>query len=571
MATIPTRVASRLGPVVPGLANRPGGVWTVTAPPAPYARYRVLPNGQDQAAALSLLAYHASRQGAALHFPAGVYLIPDWRQLGWLSAGQRVMTSQRWIGEAGAVLRTLQALNNEKVYWHGAWFSGLTFQAPNAPGEKLFGGGVQNLFFHQCTIQNCAPDFLDGGEAWVTFYACLFNASADYVRTTAGGYGPCTPQIQQTIGNVKQHFTVDTCSFQFAPHGQSASLISLEGSGLIGDYLINGNHLLDANRPDYLIDAAIDVEPHQAQPISDIAITNNYVWNSRIYIAGVQTATIANNTIHLGKVGQAPAPFVAPYCGNTNTLSGQRWHDRGKRGYGYSLGPAIIGYNSHGNLKNGQPNPSVPNPPAGTITIANNTISYAAVANPQPPIPFWFQQGGTIQALTIQGNRVVQNGQAVTITTKKVVEPPVIAYLSPGAEPGGGWGTVTLADNRIQWGARSKAALVQLNVAAGRSVQQITITGNTITGATGTLSAGLALNATTQAVAQPPAAVARNTPAIANQIVTTGYTFGGPPPASNPLPTPWYRNPRTWLLAGGAGMAGYGIYAYERRRWPFGQ
>ena len=571
--SLPSAVFQRLGLVVPGLANRPGGSWDVTQYGL-HPQATTTPTAQlvDQTAALVHLAYRAYQANAALIFPAGLYWIADWRKLGWSSAGQLVMVSQRWISTQGAILRTSQALNQSEVQWHGFWASGLTFQAPNAPGEKLFGAGSRNLLFEQCTIQDCAPAFLNGAEEWVTFYGCLFNSTAGYTAQKLGSYGPCVGQIQQTIGNVHQHFTVDSCSFQFAPHGQAGSLISLEGSGLIGDYLINNNHLLTNNLPDYLIDAGIDVEPHQDQPITDVTITNNYIWNTRIYIAGVTNAEIAYNTQYIGPVAMNPARYPHPYCGNVNTMACppphgpvKRYCNRGKTSEP-ALGPAILGYSSW--------NPGSPTPASDSISIHNNQITYGPTANIVPAVPFSFGQGGKIGHLSITNNTITQAAGAKSVTWHGALVHPVIAYLEPGTIPGG-WGQVTFSGNTIHWAAQSAAQLVQVNL--GQNDQtQITITANRVlvqpNATLATLTGGYNKNTDPGATADT-STVNGNSPAVANTTIRTYVPFKGAPPgagsASAIAAPPWYRQKRVWAGAAGIGVVGYGVYAWKRRRWPF--
>lgn len=567
--TMPNHVYSRLGSVVQGLANRPGGSWDVTqhglrAQPLSTPTSQVV----DQTAALVALAYRAYQANAALVFPAGLYGIADWRKLGWSSAGQLVMVSQRWMSTQGAVIRTGQALNQSEVQWHGLWVSGLTFQAPNAPGEKLFGGGSRNLLFESCTIQDCAPAFLDGSDEYATFYGCLFNSTTGYTAQKIGSYGPCVGQIQQTIGNVHQHFTVDSCSFQFAPHGQAGSLISLEGSGLIGDYLINANHLLTDNLPDYLIDAGIDVEPHQDQPITDVTITNNYIWNTRIYIAGVTNALIANNTHYIGPVAMNPAPYAHPYCGNVNYMACPPPHgpvkqycNRGKTSEP-ALGPAIIGYSSW--------TPGQPNPASGTITIQNNRIQYGPTANKVAAIPLSFGQGGRIEKLVITGNTIIQAQGAKKVSGFN----PVIAYLEPGTVTGG-WGSVEFTQNTIHWAAVNPGQLVQVNLGP-KDTTAITITQNTVIAQSGyslaAFTGGYDKN-TDVGIQADSYTVANNTPAVANKVLRTYVKFAGPPPgavSTNPSSAPpWYQQKRVWAGVGVVGLGGYGVWAWQQHRWPF--
>lgn len=569
--TMPSSVLSRLGPVVPGLANRPGGSWDVT-------QYGLNGDGTtDNTAALVRLAYRAQQANAALVFPAGVYWIKDWRQLGWSVAGQLVMVSQRWISTQGAIIRTSQALDQSEVQWHGLWASGITWQAPNAPGEKLFGGGSRNLLFESCIIQDCAPAFLDGPDEYVTFYGCLFNSTAAYIAQMVGGYGPCIGQIQQTIGNVHQHFTVDSCSFQFAPHGQAGSLISLEGSGLIGDYLINNNHLLTDNLPDYLIDAGIDVEPHQNTPITDVTITNNYIWNTRIYIAGVTTAEIAYNTHYIGSVAMNPAPYAHPYCGNVNYMACpppngstpggpvKQYCNRGKTSEP-ALGPAILGYSSW--------YPGSPTPASGTISIHNNQITYGRTINKIPAVPFSFGQGGRIAHLSITDNTITQAAGAKSVPWQGALVHPVIAYLEPGTIPGG-WGQVTFSGNTIHWAAQSAAQLVQVNLGQNDATQ-ITITANRVlvqpNATLATLTGGYNKNTDPGATADT-STVTGNSPAIANTTIRTYVPFKGAPPGagstiSTPA-TPWYQQKRVWAGVGVVGLGGYGVWAWKTHRWPF--
>lgn len=545
----PASIQARLGPIVPGLANRPGGVWDVT-------QHGVDATGRtDVTARLSVLAAQAHTAQAALYFPKGTYQIAHWPTLGTVVAGIPVLVGQRWIGAPGSILYIPHGLSKSKAGWHGAWFSGLTFAAPNASGEKLFGRGSRNLYFDTCIIQDCAPAFLDGPTEWVTFYACQFTSTAAYTqRNTAPrtGYGPCTGQIQQTVGNVGQHFTVAACTFQFAPHGASGALIQLEGSGLIGDYLITGNDLLTDELPDYLVDAGIDVEPHQPTPITDVTITNNRLANTRIYVAGVTSATITGNTLRFTAVGMHPAPYHPPFCGNVD--NGKHQGKTTEPG----LGQAILGYTSYPSHK----------PPAGTITIQRNTITYTAQNTAAPAIPFFFSQGGRIERLIITDNVITQPPNAKPVTVQGQVFPPCIAYLEPGLTPGG-WGSATFSRNTVYWNPTATAPLVQANLAAGDTTQ-IVIQGNTVHGVNGPVArlVGYDKNSDPGVTGVGQDIINGNTPAAANTVVRTFQRFQPFTPGVS-TPTPWYRNPLVWGGAAMAGTLGYGLWARTAHRWPF--
>ncbi len=547
--TTPAYIQHRLGPVVPGLANRPGGVWDVT-------QRGVDATGRtDVTARLSVLAAQAHVARAALYFPAGRYWIAHWPTLGTPVAGVPSLVGQRWIGAPGSILYITQGLSKSKAGWHGAWFSGITFAAPNASGEKLFGGGSHNLYFDACTIQDCAPAFLDGPTEWVTFYACRFTSTSAYTQSNRSptGYGPCTGQIQQTVGNVGQHFTVAACAFQFAPHGQSGALIQLEGSGLIGDYLITDNDLLTDELPDYLVDAGIDVEPHQPTPITDVTITNNRLANTRIYIAGVTNATIYGNDLRFTAVGMHPAPYHPPFCGNVDT--GKHQGKTTEPG----LGQAILGYTSYAPNK----------PPAGTITIQQNTITYTAQNTTVPPVPFFFSQGGRIDQLIIADNIITQPPRAVSVVVEGQTFPPCIAYLEPGLTTGG-WGSVVFRDNTIFWDAVATTPLVQANLAQGDTTR-ITIQNNTVHGLDGPVAhlVGYDKNTNPGVTGVDQSIVNGNIPAAANTVVRTFHRFKPFTPGVSATAA-WYTNPLVWGGAATVGALGYGVWARTRCRWPFG-
>ena len=463
---------------------------------------------------------------ATIRVPAGIWYFPDVRAFPALISGRDFVGTPDAVWWFGAVLPAGQTA---AVLWQACRFTGLTFTAPGASGFTLFGANSADLTFTGCTVRDFTPKFLNGAAANIVVQHCTFTQS---------DHPPAV--LDQSLANVAGAFTVTGCAFQFRQTSGADTFIQVYGGpAATGPYTFTGNVILTDQRPGYVIDAAIDVEPHQSGPVGSVTIANNLIANGSIYVSGAQNAVVAGNTIHFTDLLYQQSPD------HTSPIT----------------------------LYNSAPQFGGTIPPAGTIAITGNTV----VCDPAPTTakvqPLWAHGSGAIHALTIAGNQFSLNPDAVATATNAG------QYKAGWFDPSvtAGWGTLVVRDNLLHvpgpW--RTPGPLWGLTISPRGTVDAVSFTGNQLLGGGGA-PAWVAITATAAPASVGTLTLTGNTDVGASIPLASlggGATLGaaivGSNPGFLPVPLPHSRAPIPWgplALGTGALAAGAAAWWAWRRR-----